>query len=160
MSDTLHLVKLCVGADSIDDLATWQARRIAERRAAGLDPRPRHVTRMWPRRADEILRGGSLYWVIQGYVAVRQAVEAFDEVVREDGVRRCAIVLSPDLVRVAARPRAPFQGWRYLAAKDAPPDAPRAGFAEAAEAYLPADLAIALDGLGVPIRDRARNGVR
>ncbi len=157
MTAALHLVKLCVGADSVDDLATWQATRTAERRAAGLDPRPRHVTRMWPRRAAEILGGGSLYWVIQGYLAVRQTIEAFDEVVAEDGVRRCAIVLSPGLVRVAARPRRPFQGWRYLPAKDAPPDVPGAppgGFAEPGEAYLPAELAIALDGLGVPIRER------
>ncbi len=163
MSAPLHLVKLCVGAESIDDLSDWQARRMAERRAAGLDPRPRHVTRMWPRRAEEVLCGGSLYWVIQGYVAVRQAVQAFDEVRGEDGVRRCAIVFSPALVRVAARPRRPFQGWRYLAAGDAPPDLPQGspqdsphGFAEAAESFLPPELAIALDGLGVPIRDPAR----
>jgi hypothetical protein len=163
MSAVLHIVKLCVGADSVDDLAGWQAKRTAERRAACLDPRPRHVTRMRPRRAGEILGGGSLYWVIQGYVAVRQAIDSFDEVVSEDGIRRCAIVLSPGLVRVAARPRRPFQGWRYLAAEDAPPDVaadPQHGFAEGAEAYLPAELAIALDGLGVPIRPPARDGVR
>jgi hypothetical protein len=75
-------------------------------------------------------------------------------------VRRCAIVFSPALVRVAARPRPPFQGWRYLVAKDAPPDLPQAGFAEAAEAYLPAELAIALDGLGVPVGAPARDGGR
>ena len=149
---TLHLVKLCVGAVSIDDLAAWQAGRIEERRTAGLDPRPRHVTRMWPKRAEEILAGGSLYWVIQGWITVRQAIEAFDEVRREDdGIRRCAIVLSPELVPVAARPRAAFQGWRYFKAEDAPPDA-RAGFAEAADPFLPADLARALDGLGVVSR--------
>ena len=88
MTAPLNLVKLCVGEASIEDLAGWQARRMAERRAAGLDPRPRHVTRMWPRRAEEILGGGSLYWVIQGYVAVRQVIEAFDEVRGEDGIRR------------------------------------------------------------------------
>ena len=156
MNGALHLIKLSVGSDSVDDLAAWQASRVAERRAAGLDPRPRHVTRMWPRRADEILGGGSLFWVIQGYIAARQAVEGFDEVVAVDGVRRCAIVLSPAIVRVAARPRGPFQGWRYFAVNDAPPDIPQTGFAEAAEAYLPAELAIALDGLGVPIRERGR----
>jgi hypothetical protein len=159
MGGSLHLIKLSVGSDSVDDLAAWQAGRVAERRAAGLDPRPRHVTRMWPRRADDILGGGSLYWVIQGYIAVRQPIESFDEVVAEDGVRRCAIVLSPTLVRVAPRPRRPFQGWRYFAVSDAPPDVPdgpQTGFAEAAEGYLPAELAIALDGLGVPIRERSR----
>lgn len=132
---------------------------MAERHAAGLDLRPRHVTRMWPRRAAEILGGGSLYWVVQGYVAVRQAIEAFDDATGEDGIRRCAIVLSPALVRVVARPRAPFQGWRYLAATDAPLDVPHA-FAEAPEAHLPPELAIALDGLGVPIRDPGLDGAR
>lgn len=148
---TLHLVKLCVGATSIEDLASWQAGRIEERRAAGLDPRPRHVTRMWPKRAAEILGGGSLYWVIQGWITVRQGIEAFDEVVDADGIRRCAIVLAPELVPVGVRPRSAFQGWRYLKAEDAPPDA-RAGFAEAADPFLPADLARALDGLGVVSR--------
>ncbi len=153
MSGGLHILKLCVGAVSVDDLATWQSGRMAERRAAGQDPRPRHVTRMWPKRADEILGGGSLYWVIQGWITVRQAIEGFDEQRGEDGIRRCAIVLSPELVTVAARPRRPFQGWRYLAAGDAPPDAPgqgQPGFAEAADPFgLPAELARALDGFGV-----------
>ena len=148
---TLHLVKLCVGTDSIEDLRQWQAGRIEERRAAGLDRRPRHVTRMWPKRADELLAGGSLYWVIQGWISVRQTILAFDEVRREDGIRRCAIVLSPELVPVSPRPRAAFQGWRYLAAEDAPPDV-QTGFAEAADPFLPADLARALDGLGVVSR--------
>lgn len=158
MSGGLHILKLCVGAVSVDDLRDWQAGRMAERRAAGLDPRPRHVTRMWPKRADEILGGGgSLYWVIQGWIAVRQCIEGFDEQRGEDGIRRCAIVLSPELVTVSPRPRAAFQGWRYLAAGDAPPDARTenlaetlAGFAEEAEAFgLPAELAQALDGFGV-----------
>ena len=153
MSGGLHILKLCVGAVSIDDLATWQAGRVAERRAAGLDARPRHVTRMWPKRADEILGGGSLYWVIQGWITVRQAIEDFAEVRGEDGIRRCAIVLSPELVTVSPRPRAAFQGWRYMAAGDAPPDArtlANGGFAEEAEAFgLPPELAQALDGLGV-----------
>lgn len=145
---TLHLLKLCVGETSIDNLRADQTRRREERRAAGLDPRHRHVTRMWPRRADEILNGGSLYWVIQGWITARQPVLAFDEVRREDGIRRCGIVLSPELVAVSPRPRAAFQGWRYLAAEDVPPDA-RTGFAEAADPFLPEDLARALDGLGV-----------
>lgn len=150
---TLHLIKLSVGSTSLDSLRQWQAERSAERRAAGLDPRPRHVTRMWPKRADEILGdglgdGGSIYWVIQGWILGRQVIESFDEVRREDGIRRCAIVLSPEPVPVTPRQRAPFQGWRYLAAADAPPDA-RSGFGEAADPFLPADLARALDGLGV-----------
>ena len=149
MSEPLNLIKLCVGAETIDDLLAWQKQRSADRRAAGLDPRPRHVTRMWPRRADEILDGGSLYWVFKGAVLARQTIEALEEVTGEDGIRRCAIVMAPEIVQVEARPRRPFQGWRYLSTADAPPDLSRAAQSEPG---LPTDLALALDGLGVVAR--------
>lgn len=148
-TETLHMVKLCVGAEVVDDLATWQAGRSAERAARGLDPRPRHVTRMWPRRADEILGGGSLYWVFKGAILARQRIEALEEVVGEDGIRRCAIIMSPEIIRVEARPRRPFQGWRYLTATDAPPDL---GAQAEAGPDLPATLALALNDLGVVAR--------
>lgn len=149
MSASLHLIKLCVGADGIDDLADWQARRSAERRAAGLDERPRHVTRMWPKRADELLDGGSLFWVFRGAVLARQKIEDLSEVIGEDAIRRCAIIMAPEIVPVEARPRRPFQGWRYLTAADAPPDQTALSPSNAA---LPPDLALALDGLGVIAR--------
>ena len=119
---TLHLLKLCVGADSVADLADWQAARMAERRDAGADSRPTHVTRMWPRRSDAMLDGGSLYWVIRGLVLVRQRILALEPVTGADGGARCALRLDPELVRTCPLPRRPFQGWRYLAADDAPPD--------------------------------------
>ncbi len=143
---TLHLIKLCVGTDSIDDLRRWQSRRMAERLAAGLDPRPRHVTRMWPRRAGELAAGGSLYWVIRGLIRVRQRIIGFEEVVREDGIRRCGIILDPGLVPTHPRPRAAFQGWRYLKAEDAPPDLTAL---PADEAELPPGMREALSELGV-----------
>ncbi len=141
----LHLIKLCVGADGVDDLVQWQGQRGAARRAAGQDPRPRHVTRMWPRRAAEILDGGSLYWVFRGAVLARQRIEDLEEVIGEDGIRRCAIILGAEIVPVETRPRRPFQGWRYLTATDAPPDLT----ARAVETALPPELALALDGIGV-----------
>ncbi len=142
---TLHLVKLCVGATGIDDLRDWQVARMAEREARGEDPRPRHVTRMWPRRADELLQGGSLYWVFQGLILARQRIAALEEVIGEDGIRRCGIRFEPEIVPVEARPRRPFQGWRYLTAKDAPPDLP--GAADAPD--MPDELRRALVELGV-----------
>lgn len=148
MSDPLHMIKLCVGAETVDDLVQWQKKRSAARRAAGEDPRPRHVTRMWPRRSEEILGGGSLFWVFRGAVLARQKIEALEEVIGEDGIRRCAIVMSPEIVQVEARPRRPFQGWRYLDAKDAPPDIT----GRAMDQALPTDLALALDGIGVVAR--------
>lgn len=147
MSDVrLHLLKLCVGADSIEDLRVWQTRKIEERRRLSLDPRPRHVTRMWPRRASEILAGGSLFWVFRGSILARQRIDALDEVIGEDGIRRCAIVMTPEIVQVEARPRRPFQGWRYLSDADAPRDVSASA---AWPADLPPALATALDDLGV-----------
>ena len=142
----LHLVKLCVGTDTIDELRAWQSRRSADRLANGQDPRPRHVTRMWPRRADELLAGGSLYWVIRGAIQVRQRILGLEEITGQDGIRRCAIVLDPALVPTALRPRRPFQGWRYLAAADAPPDICAA---PGEDADLPSGLREALSRFGV-----------
>ena len=143
---TLHLIKLCVGTDTIEDLLQWQSRRSAERLAAGLDPRPRHVTRMWPRRADELLQGGSLYWVIRGVIRVRQRIATLEEVIGEDGIRRCAIVFEPALIPTLPRPRGPFQGWRYFPAPDAPPDI---GAAPGDDPNLPPGLREALTKFGV-----------
>ena len=149
MTGGLHLIKLCVGAESADDQRAWIEARQAERKAKGLDPRSRHVTRMWPKRADELLDGGSLYWVIKGVLQARQQIEDLLEVTGEDGIRRCAIIMSPRLILTEPRPRRPFQGWRYLTAGDAPPDL---GDQNLAAMNLPPDLALALDGLGVVAR--------
>ena len=101
---------------------------------------------MWPKREAEILNGGSIFWVIKGIILCRQKILRLDEVRREDGIRRCAIVLEPNLIRVAATPKRAFQGWRYLPTSDAPPDlrASRVG-----EEALPADLNAALADIGV-----------
>lgn len=144
----LNLVKLCVGADTVDDLVQWQDQRSADRRARGEDPRPRHVTRMWPRRADELLDGGSLYWVFRGAVLARQQIEDLQEVIDEQGIRRCAIVMSPKIIHVETRPRRPFQGWRYLTGDDAPPDLD----GPVADVGLPVELALALNDIGVVAR--------
>ena len=88
MDKSVHLIKLCVGAEKVDDLIDWQA----SARAKGPDGLPRHVTRMWPKRSDEILNGGSIYWVFKGIVLARQRILRLDEVIGEDGIRRCGIV--------------------------------------------------------------------
>ncbi|MEO1679387.1 MAG: DUF1489 domain-containing protein [Pseudomonadota bacterium] len=142
MSAHINLIKLCVGAETVDDLIDWQA----SPRAKGPDGLPRHVTRMWPKRGDEILAGGSIYWVFKGAVLARQHVRRLDEVIGEDGIVRCAIVLDPEVHRTEAQPRRPFQGWRYLSAADAPRDLPRGRRAEAA---LPPKLQVALAEIGV-----------
>ncbi len=134
--------KLSVGTESVSDLARWQD----QRRAQTEDALPRHVTRMWPKRADEVLAGGSMYWVIKGSILCRQRILRFDEYDRGDGIRRCAIVLDPNLIRVAPTLKRPFQGWRYLKAGDAPVDLPKG---REAEEPLPSDLSAALAEIGV-----------
>lgn len=119
---TVHLIKLCVGVREVGDLIAWQTARRADMAARGAHPEIVHVTRMTPRRRDDILNGGSLYWVIKGFIQARQSIVDLRAVNSDDGVRRCGIVLAPDLVLCAPSPRRPFQGWRYLAQTDAPRD--------------------------------------
>jgi hypothetical protein len=119
---TIHLIKLCVGCDSIEDLRDWQQRRLAQRKKRGEKLVLQHVTRAMPKRRDEVLDGGSLYWVIKGYVRVRQRIVGLEPTVGENGVPHCAIVLAPELVAVAPRSYRPFQGWRYLEPEQAPAD--------------------------------------
>ena len=118
LSQTINLVKLSVGTETVANLADWQASPMAQTR----DNLPRHITRMWPKRGDELLNGGSIYWVIKGVILCRQTVLRLDEVTGSDRIRRCAIVWDPQLVPVAATPKRAFQGWRYLQTTDAPPD--------------------------------------
>ncbi|MDR9395586.1 MAG: DUF1489 domain-containing protein [Roseovarius sp.] len=138
----LHIMKLSVGSDTVESLLQWQA----SARAKGPDGLPRHITRMWPRREAELLDGGSVYWVVQGVVQCRQRLLRFDEVTGSDGIRRCAFVLDPEVVRTATAPKRPFQGWRYLKPEDAPADLPAS---RQSEDPLPAGLSAALADIGV-----------
>lgn len=124
---TLHLIKLCVGVDSVEDLREWQTERLAQLKKRGQKLELKHTTRMVPKRREEILDGGSLYWVIKGYTSVRQRLLDIRPFVDKEGVSRCHLVYDKELVLVAPRPRRAFQGWRYLVAKDAPPDVGKAG---------------------------------
>lgn len=142
MPNHVNLVKLSVGSESVESLADWQTSPVAQTR----DGYPRHVTRMWPKRSSEILDGGSIFWVIKGVIQCRQRVIRLDEVIGEDGIRRCAIVSDPNLIRVAATPKRAFQGWRYLPAADAPTDL--TGKAQT-EDPLPPELSKALAAIGV-----------
>ncbi len=106
----------------------------------------RHVTRMWPKREAEILNGGSIYWVIKGVVQCRQRILRMDEVIGDDGIRRCAIILDPEVHRTQNALKRPFQGWRYLKPEDTPADLPKT---RAQDDALPDDLNRALADIGV-----------
>ena len=135
---TLHLIKLCVGCDSLSELQAWQKQRLAR------SERLEHRTRMTPKRAEELLAGGSLYWVIKGRIASRQRLLALEPAVDHEGVSCCALVLDPKLVAVEPRAHRPFQGWRYLPGKDAPRDLRRGRTSE-----MPAELRETLAELGL-----------
>ena len=132
---TLHLVKLCVGVSEVQEQVDWQKQRLRE------NGRVYHVTRMMPRRRDEILDGGSLYWVIRAMISVRQQITAIEPFTDQDGINRCRLVFDPELVLVRPVPRRAFQGWRYLPSEDAPPDLGRHGEASKLPAKMRHELA-------------------
>lgn len=119
---TVHLIKLCVGIDTVRQLEAFRDRRRAEMRRQGLEPYDIHVTRNAPRRADEVLDGGSLYWVIRRQIRVRQRIIGIEERRDDEGARRCALIMDTELIRTEPRAFRPFQGWRYFKVEDAPND--------------------------------------
>lgn len=142
----LHLIKLCVGADSIQDLRDWVSERSLTAMAAGLEPHSIHTTRMVPKRVDELLDGGSLYWVIKGQVSARQNLLDLRTFTGADGIQRCELVLGPEVIETASQPKRPFQGWRYLKDEEKPRDLGALGDDVAA---LPEDLRRELSDLGL-----------
>lgn len=138
----INILKLCVGADSVEDLLDWQR----SQRPHWPPGQAIHVTRMWPKREAELLNGGSIYWVIKGVIQCRQRINRLDEYIGSDGIRRCAIVLESQIIRTQGSVKRPFQGWRYLSGQDAPPDLPEG---REAEDPLPVELNKALAEIGV-----------
>ncbi len=116
---TVHMLKLCVGIDSVEHLI--EVRKGREHMLTDGTPYNYHVTRFRPKRAEEILQGGSLYWVIRGFVQVRQLIIGLSEIETDTG-RKCKIIMDTRLVRTESQPRRPHQGWRYLEPQDAPKD--------------------------------------
>lgn len=130
------MIKLCVGADTVEDLLDWRAST-----SQPGEPWKLH-TRQTPKRAAEMIDGGSVYRVFKGVILCRQRILDI-ETVGEGVNARCHVTLDPETVRVAPTPRRAFQGWRYLEAKDAPPD-----LAQGSDGEIPSDLARELRALG------------
>jgi len=143
---TVHLIKLCVGVDDVGHLARLQGERLGDARRKGQSPVLKHVTRNTPKNTNQILDGGSIYWVIKGFIRVRQPIIGIEPVDRSDGRPACALVLNPNLVRTEIRSFRPFQGWRYLAVEVAPADAPPS---TGSDADVPAEMAAELKALGL-----------
>jgi hypothetical protein len=123
----LHLIKLAVGCDSVKELKGLVAERARTARLNKQPLRHVHITRMTPKREEELLDGGSLYWVIRGEIAAREKLIGIEPFRDKEGINRCRLVMQPKVVAVLPRPMRAFQGWRYLAAKDAPSDLAAAG---------------------------------
>lgn len=133
---SLHLIKLSVGPESLSQLVEWQTDRLAERKKKREPRELYHITRHMPKRREELLNGGSIYWVIKGYLVARQRLIDLRPVTRDE-VAHCVIVYDPEMIRIQPRPHRPFQGWRYFNGKDAPPDlSKQGGMEEIPEAML------------------------
>lgn len=129
------MIKLCVGAATVEELIDWRRTHMA-----GPDWILR--TRMTPKRAAEMIGQGSVYRVFKGVILCRQLILDI-RTVGEGVAARCEVVLDEDVVRVAPTPRRAFQGWRYLEAKDAPPDLSSEAFGD-----VPPELARELREIG------------
>lgn len=136
------MIKLCVGVEHPAELVAWQEKR---RRETGRNE-SFHVTRMWPKRADELLDGGSLYWVMKGFIKARQEIIGLEKQESADGITRCAILLNPNVVNIELTPRRAFQGWRYFRGAEVPRDIVGT---RSQEDSLPEDLEYELAQLGV-----------
>ena len=143
---TVHLIKMSVGVEDVNHLARLQERRLADAKRRGETPELKHVTRNTPKRAAEVLDGGSIYWVIKGFIRARQPIVALRAVNREDGRPACALVLKPGLIRTEIRSFRPFQGWRYFSIDDAPADI---GPFKQGQEDVPDEMAAELKGLGL-----------
>jgi hypothetical protein len=142
----LHLIKLAVGCESVKELKSWVAERALKAKQNGLPRHHIHITRMAPKRSDELVAGGSLYWVIRGEIAAREKLLAIEPFRDRDGIGRCRLVMQPKVIAVSPRPMRAFQGWRYFAENDAPPDL---GKAAAGIAAMPEPLRRELRDLGL-----------
>lgn len=143
---TVNLLKLCVGVDDVEQLAASHKRRLAQKKRDGVPAELIHVTRSFPRRAEEVLDGGSLYWVIRGVIRVRQKITELRETVNDAGKPACGIVLDPEHILTERRTFRAFQGWRYFAVEDAPRDIRDL---DADTSALPEDMADELKELGL-----------
>ncbi len=142
---TVHIKKLCVGVEHLDQLRNWQSTQ----GEVGLDGVKvvRHVTRATPKRGDEVLADGSIYWVIKGWIMARNEIVALVPVEDAEGRKKCAILLKCGPIEVVPRKHRPFQGWRYLNASDAPKDLGE--FKASKSDTMPPEMVAELNDLGL-----------
>ena len=143
---SINLIKLCVGAKNVSELEQWQNLQVRNQKTKNKKQKIIHVTRMWPKRQQELLAGGSIYWVFKGLILARQEILNLEEVISADGVKRCGLVLNQKIFKTTPKPKRAFQGWRYLKPEQAPSDA---GQFSVEDDELPYTLQLELSRLGV-----------
>ncbi|RYG83232.1 MAG: DUF1489 family protein [Alphaproteobacteria bacterium] len=126
----MHMIKLCVGVATLEELESYRNERAHWWGANYGENVHVHRTRTMPKRRDEIEGQGSIYWVIAGVIRCRQRIVRLAAATDDQGLACCDIIMAPDLIRTVPRRKSPFQGWRYLAPKDAPGDLEFAGGVE------------------------------
>ena len=143
---TVNMIRVAVGVEDLDHF-----REIVEQRTEQGENGPYYITttRFTPRRAAELLDGGSLYWIVKRAVRVRFRFLDIRTIDTDEGGTRCELVLHPTMIKTQPRRKRPHQGWRYLEAKDAPPDLARTGGGVAEGDDLPDTLAEDLRTLGL-----------
>jgi hypothetical protein len=137
----IHMIKLCVGVATLEELEGYRSERAHWWGADYGEDVHVHRTRTRPKRAAEMEGIASIYWVISGVVRCRQPILRLAEAIDEQGLACCDIIMAPDMVRTVPRPKSPFQGWRYLDPKDAPSDLVSGGFAEGGSIEIAEELA-------------------
>ncbi len=137
----VHMIKLCVGVATLQELESYREERAHWWGADYGEDVHVHRTRTMPKRAADIEGKGSIYWVISGVVRCRQSILRLAAATDDEGRACCDIIMAPDLVRVAPRPKRPFQGWRYLEPREAPPDLGRGGSADGGAVEIAEELA-------------------
>ena len=143
---TVHLVKMAVGIDSLDHLAEVQKQRRAKLKAERGKPILIHKTRNMPKRETEIIKAGSIYWIVKGFIRVRQRILGFEKRADREGKPFCEIRLEAKLVRTVPLAHKPIQGWRYMEEDAAPADL--TGKAAQAD-EMPAEMMMQLRELGL-----------
>ncbi|MEM7618847.1 MAG: DUF1489 domain-containing protein [Pseudomonadota bacterium] len=119
---SIHLVKLCVGIESVDHLKQSIQSRFKQEKLKSANAQLFHTTRMIPKKGPELINDGSLYWVIKGHIQARQKILDIQPFQDNEGIKRCNIIVDKKLVLTQWHPRSAFQGWRYLYGEDAPQD--------------------------------------
>lgn len=143
---TVHILKMAVGVESVEHLRHIQSERLSSLKMLGDPPVLRHWTRNKPKRINEIIDGGSLYWIIKGSIRVRQRILKIESRSDIETNKKCGFVLDASVVLTIPRPARPIQGWRYLEEGSAPRDV-----VESSGSFdeMPEDMAKELRELGL-----------